>query len=63
MGRTKLRMAVVFPVSTHNDVLQKTGVREMPGFVDGLEYDGRKPSEYLNSFEIGLKDDPSLPGR
>ncbi len=29
-------------------------------FIDGLEYDGRKPLEYLNSFKIGIKDDPSL---
>jgi nitrate/nitrite transport system substrate-binding protein len=29
-------------------------------FIDGREYDGRKPVEYLNSFEIGIKDDPSL---
>ncbi|MCB1130526.1 MAG: ABC transporter substrate-binding protein [Verrucomicrobiae bacterium] len=32
-------------------------------FIDGLGYDGRKPIEYLNSFEIGLKDDPSLAGK
>lgn len=25
-------------------------------FIDGIEYDGRKPNEYLRKFEIGLKD-------
>ncbi len=29
-------------------------------FIDGIEYDGTKPIEYLNSHEIGNKDDPSL---
>ena len=29
-------------------------------FIDGNEYDGKKPIEYLNSFKIGIKDDPSL---
>jgi nitrate/nitrite transport system substrate-binding protein len=24
-------------------------------FIDGREYDGRKPNDYIKSFEIGLK--------
>ena len=32
-------------------------------FIDGLEFDGKKPIEYLNSFDIGIKDDPSLAGK
>ena len=24
-------------------------------FIDGIEYDGKKPNEYLNKLEIGLK--------
>ncbi len=26
-------------------------------FIDGVEYDGRKPNDYLKSFPIGLKGD------
>ena len=29
-------------------------------FIDGIEYDGKKPIEYINSHKIGNKDDPSL---
>lgn len=29
-------------------------------FIDGNEYDGKKPIQYINSFKIGLKDDPAL---
>jgi len=29
-------------------------------FIDGNLYDGRDPIEYINSFELGLKDDPKL---
>lgn len=29
-------------------------------FIDGNLYDGREPIEYLNSFDLGLKDDPKL---
>ncbi len=29
-------------------------------FIDGKTYDGRKPIEYINSFEIGMKDDAAL---
>jgi nitrate/nitrite transport system substrate-binding protein len=29
-------------------------------FIDGIEYDGKKPIEYLNAHAIGNKDDPSL---
>ncbi len=29
-------------------------------FIDGVVYDGRKPNEYIDSFEIGLKADQSL---
>lgn len=29
-------------------------------FIDGNSYDGMKPIEYINSFKIGIKDDPSL---
>ena len=29
-------------------------------FIDGNEFDGRKPIDYLNSFTIGIKDDASL---
>lgn len=32
-------------------------------FIDGNSFDGRKPIEYLNSFEIGIKDDTSLSGK
>ena len=42
-----------------------TGSSETPGPQrdDGLEFDGKKPIEYLNSFDIGIKDDPSLAGK
>lgn len=29
-------------------------------FIDGIEYDGKKPIEYVNSHKIGNKDDPAL---
>jgi len=29
-------------------------------FIDGIEYDGKKPIEYINSHKIGNKDDPEL---
>ena len=29
-------------------------------FIDGNSYDGKKPIEYINSFEIGIKDDAAL---
>ena len=29
-------------------------------FIDGIEYDGKKPIEYINSHKIGNKDDPAL---
>ncbi len=29
-------------------------------FIDGKSYDGRKPLDYVASFEIGLKDDPTV---
>ncbi|MEM9079283.1 MAG: CmpA/NrtA family ABC transporter substrate-binding protein [Verrucomicrobiota bacterium] len=29
-------------------------------FIDGIEYDGKKPIEYINSHTIGNKDDPAL---
>ncbi len=29
-------------------------------FIDGNSYDGKKPIEYINSFKIGIKDEPSL---
>jgi nitrate/nitrite transport system substrate-binding protein len=32
-------------------------------FIDGKEFDGKKPIEYLNSFKIGIKDDASLSGK
>ena len=32
-------------------------------FIDGNSYDGKKPIEYINSFEIGIKDDASLSGQ
>ena len=25
-------------------------------FIDGVEYDGKKPLEYISKFKIGLKD-------
>ncbi len=25
------------------------------GFIDGIDYDGRKPNDYLSKFKIGLK--------
>ena len=31
-------------------------------FIDGNPYDGHKPIEYINSFEIGIKDDAALSG-
>jgi nitrate/nitrite transport system substrate-binding protein len=30
-------------------------------FIDGIEYDGRKPNAYLDAFEIGLKGQQTLP--
>lgn len=32
-------------------------------FIDGNEFDAMKPIEYINSFEIGIKDDPALSGQ
>ncbi|MBC7979944.1 MAG: ABC transporter substrate-binding protein [Armatimonadetes bacterium] len=32
-------------------------------FIDGNEYDGKKPIEYLNSFKIGIKDEGALSGK
>jgi len=32
-------------------------------FMDGNSYDGKKPIEYINSFEIGIKDDAALSGK
>lgn len=29
-------------------------------FIDGVVYDGRKPNDYINSFEIGMKGDEKL---
>lgn len=29
-------------------------------FIDGNTYDGKKPIEYINSFKLGIKDDPRL---
>jgi nitrate/nitrite transport system substrate-binding protein len=31
-------------------------------FIDGIEYDGRKPNEYLSKFPIGLKDEQTVAG-
>ena len=31
-------------------------------FIDGVEYDGRKPNDYLNSFPIGLKGEQKVVG-
>jgi nitrate/nitrite transport system substrate-binding protein len=31
-------------------------------FIDGIEYDGKKPSEYLSKFPIGLKDKQKVAG-
>jgi len=31
-------------------------------FIDGIEYDGRKPTEYLSNFPIGLKDEQTVAG-
>lgn len=47
--------------------LDKSDIPETDGykpattdFIDGNEYDGKKPIEYINSFKIGNKDDESL---
>ena len=32
-------------------------------FIDGIEFDGKKPIEYLNSHKIGNKDDAALAGQ
>jgi len=32
-------------------------------FIDGIEFDGKKPIEYINSHKIGNKDDPGLAGK
>jgi nitrate/nitrite transport system substrate-binding protein len=40
-----------------DDVPETDGYRPpMAEFIDGIEYDGRKPNEYLKKFSIGLKD-------
>ncbi len=40
-----------------NEVARTEGYRPPTSeFLDGIEYDGRKPNEYLKKFEIGLKD-------
>jgi nitrate/nitrite transport system substrate-binding protein len=31
-------------------------------FIDGIEYDGKKPTEYLSKFPIGLKDEQTVAG-
>jgi len=31
-------------------------------FIDGIEYDGKKPNEYLSKFPIGLKDEQTVAG-
>lgn len=38
------------------DFASETGYRPVTkDFIDGLEYDGHKPNDYINSFTIGLK--------
>lgn len=32
-------------------------------FIDGIEYDGKKPNEYLSKFPIGLKDNQKVAGQ
>ena len=32
-------------------------------FIDGIEYDGKKPNEYLSKFSIGLKDNQKVAGQ
>jgi nitrate/nitrite transport system substrate-binding protein len=31
-------------------------------FIDAIEYDGKKPNEYLSKFPIGLKDKQKVAG-
>ena len=33
-----------------------------PAFIDGVEYDGRKPNDYLSKLPIGLKDGQTVTG-
>ncbi|HSH17655.1 MAG TPA: nitrate ABC transporter substrate-binding protein, partial [Verrucomicrobiae bacterium] len=41
-----------------DDEIPKTDGFKVPisDFIDGIEYDGTKPNEYLKKFPIGLKD-------
>lgn len=44
-------------ILTEQDIPQTDGFKPPTSdFIDGIEYDGRKPNEYLRKFEIGLKD-------
>ena len=36
--------------------------RRNSAFIDGVEYDGKKPNEYLSKFPIGLKDEQTVAG-
>lgn len=40
-----------------SDIPQTDGFKPSTNeFIDGLTYDGRRPNDYLNSFQIGIKD-------
>ena len=44
-------------VIAQSDLPESDGFRDpQSGFIDGLTYDGRKPNDYLTSFDIGLKE-------
>jgi nitrate/nitrite transport system substrate-binding protein len=49
-------------VLTAGDIPETDGFKPPTAeFIDGVEYDGRKPLEYLGKFAIGKKDQPSVP--
>jgi nitrate/nitrite transport system substrate-binding protein len=54
----KAATALVREGHLHEDEVPKTDGYKPPTaeFIDGIEYDGRKPNEYLQKFAIGLKD-------
>ena len=59
----KAAMALIAEGHMNKDELPKTedGYKApSKAFIDGNEYDGKKPIEYINSFKIGLKDSPDL---
>ena len=43
-------------------VIDSAGVLELVEFIDGVEYDGKKPNDYLSKFPIGLKGNQTISG-